>query len=147
MTFMAPQSASAIDLNDVDVENRSYLTFTFFADIFNDDCFFFGEDDEFTASFGLIIGEWSLESETIALFFTINYVEVDILSATEATITGITALDNRILVGKIETNDGDNGYFLGIESQICDFPARKPGNEGVGPIPDNNVPRKSAKSR
>lgn len=138
----APRKAAAIDLNDVDVEGRSYFMLVSFADFFNGDCFKFEEDNFFQASYGLIVGEWSYESETFALLFTVNYVEVDVLSASEATITCITALDNRVIVGKIETNDGDGGFFLGVESDICEFPARVPEDKPMAPVPDNTVPRR-----
>ena len=138
----APREAAAIDLNDVDVEGRSYLMLVSFADFFNGDCFKFEEDNFFQASYGLIVGEWSYESETFALLFTVNYVEVDVLSASEATITCITALNDRVIVGMIETNDGDGGFFFGVESDICEFPAREPESKPIQPVPDNSVPRR-----
>ncbi len=140
----APRDAAAIDLNEVDVAGRSYLTLVSFIDLFNGDCFEFGEEDEFTGSMGLLIGTWEPDSETFALFFTVNFVTVELLSATEATITAITAFDNALIVGLIETNDGDGGFFLGFESMICDFPARSPSDETLTPIPDNTVPSRKA---
>ncbi len=132
---LMPRSAWAIDVNDVDVAGRDYFVFLSFAGFFNGDCMQFGEEDEFTASNGLIIGTWSIESETVALFFTINFVEVEILSATDAKITAITALDNRILAGMIETDDGDGGFFVGIESDICAVPAKT--TPALAPIPES----------
>jgi hypothetical protein len=133
-------TAEAIDVNEVDVEGRSYLTIFSFAQITNGDCFEFKEDGDFIASFGLIIGEWTNESETIALFFTVNFVEVEILSATDATITAITALDNRIIAGKVDTDDGDSGFFIGVESDICAFPAKTDAvaedEPALTPVPD-----------
>ena len=135
----SPRNAAAIDLNEVDVSDRNYLAFVIFGGIFNPDCYYFGDDDSFTASYGLILGEWSAESETFALFFTFNYVEVEILSATEATITCITAMDNTILLGLIETDDDDMGFVIGIESEMCRVPARS-GDEDLKPFPDDTVP-------
>lgn len=145
LCFSAPRDAAAIDLNEVDVAGRSYLTVVSFIDLFNGDCFQFGEDDEFTGSMGLLIGTWEPDSETFALFFTVNFVTVELLSATEATITAITAFDNAIIVGLIETDDGDGGFFLGFESMICAFPARTTENSPLKPIPDNTVPSRMAR--
>uniref|UniRef100_A0A7C2NY54 Uncharacterized protein n=1 Tax=Schlesneria paludicola TaxID=360056 RepID=A0A7C2NY54_9PLAN len=104
------------------IGGKSYFTFVKFADLGNTDCFRFEEDGTFVASYGLIVGEWSEEG---LLFFT--YYEVEIDSPENPLFTVIEFMDGMLIVGRIETDDGDSGFFVGIESMICDIPARPTG--------------------
>lgn len=114
-------------------EGESYLTFVFFADFLNGDCFKFNDDGTFEASYGLITGEWTEEEITILLFFTFPYYEVTVESPENPVFTlvdlgdYIDVGDLKIVAGAIETDDDDSGFFLGIGSRICRYPARVPG--------------------
>jgi hypothetical protein len=127
-----PSSAEAIPGGGIDIsgspEGKSYFTFVFFADFLNGDCFKFNSDESFVASYGLLIGEWSEESVGI-LFFSFTWYEVAFDSPENPLFTLIALMDGKVILGKIDTDDGDSGFFLGIESQICEYPARVPGKK------------------
>lgn len=112
--FASPQSASA------DPSGKSYFTGVIFADILGNDCYTFNDDGTFVASFGLITGEWTEES----ILFLLTYYEVTIDSPDNPVFTLLDFMDGMFIAGKIETDDGDSGYFAGIESMICAIPAR-----------------------
>jgi|GEM_PF-4036249 len=119
LPLAAPQTASA------DISGKNYFTIVSFLDFFNTDCFQFNDDDTFVASFGLITGEWSEES-----IFFFSYYEVEIESPENPLYTMIEFMGGRFIAGKIETDDGDSGFFAGIQSErICAYPAREPGKK------------------
>lgn len=119
LPLATPQVASA------DVSGKNYFTIVMFLDFLNTDCFQFNDDDTFVASFGLITGEWSEES---ILFF--SFYEVEIESPENPLYTFLEFAGGRFIAGKIETDDGDSGFFAGIESErICAYPARRPGDK------------------
>lgn len=110
------------------VGGKNYFTIVSFLDFINGDCFQFEDDNTFIASNGLIIGEWSEEG---ILFF--DYFEVTIDSPENPVYTFIEVLGGKVIAGKIETDDGDSGFFAGFESErICAYPARRPGNKQPG---------------
>ncbi|MBI1348141.1 hypothetical protein GC163_17845 [bacterium] len=119
LLLITPRTASA------DIGGKNYFTIVMFLDFFNTDCFQFTDDNDFIASFGLITGEWSEES-----IFFFSYYEVEIESPENPVYTMLDFMGGRFIAGKIETDDGDSGFFAGIESErVCAYPARQPGNK------------------
>lgn len=115
------------------VEGKSYTVLEFISIFGNWDCYRFAEDDQFISTYGLIRGEYS--TEELCLFeilgiclFSIDTYVVEIESPVNPKYTALDISDFipnvPILIGTIATDDDDQGFFIGIESPICLYPAR-----------------------
>lgn len=117
-----------------DPTGKGYTTLEFISIFGNWDCYRFEDDGTFISTYGLVIGEY--EQVDICLFslpiigcvFSIPSYEVTIDSPSNPKYTALDVSDFLpalpIIIGSIETDDDDQGFFIGIESPICLYPAR-----------------------
>lgn len=127
MVLVWPTAAPA------DVKGKQYLVLEFISFFGNWDCYRFEDDDTFISTYGLILGEF--ETEELCLFeilgiclFSIDTYVVTIDSPSNPKYTAIDLSDFlpgvEIILGGIETDDDDQGFFIGLKSSICAYPAR-----------------------
>lgn len=138
-----PGTAAATDLNQVDVAGKNYVTLVFFEMFLTADCYQFEKDNTFVGTQGLLVGEWSNESMTIVVIpvileFTINYVEVKLVSPENPVITCITVASDKLMIGTLMNDEEDSGFFVGIQAPKCRRPGRVTGE--LKPFPDHTVP-------
>lgn len=134
VVLLAAACVAAPTPAQADPTGKGYTTLEFISIFGNWDCYRFEDDGTFISTYGLVIGEY--EEVDICLFslpiigcvFSIPSYEVTIDSPSNPKYTALDVSDFiaalPIIIGKIETDDDDQGFFIGIESPICLYPAR-----------------------